>query len=36
VAAVGAIEVAGRLVGQQNRRIIGQRPRQGDALLFAA
>ena len=31
-----AIEVAGRLVAQQQRRIADQRPRDGGALLLAA
>ena len=31
-----SIEVAGRLVGKQNRRSIGERPGQRHALLFAA
>src|SRR6266853_1100508 len=35
VAAVRAIEVAGRFVGQDDRRIVGQRTRECDALLFA-
>ena len=30
------VEVAGRLVGQQDRRLVDQRPRDGDALLLAA
>src|SRR5690606_26410380 len=30
------IEIAGWLVGQQNRRVVGQRARDGDALLLAA
>ena len=30
------IEVAGRLVGEQQRRIVGERPRNGDALLLSA
>jgi len=36
VPAVGAVEIAGRLVGQQDRRIVGQRPRQRHALLLSA
>ena len=36
VAAVARVEVAGRLVGQHDRRIVGERARQRDALLFAA
>ena len=36
VAAVGAVEVAGRLVGQHDRRIVGQRARERHALLLAA
>ena len=28
----GHVEIAGRLVGENNRRIITQRPRDGDAL----
>ena len=36
VPAVRAVEVAGRLVGEDQRRIVGQRPRDGDALLLAA
>ena len=36
VAAVGGVEVAGRLVGQDNRRSVGQRARERDALLLAA
>ena len=32
----GAVEIAGRLVGQDDRRIVGQRARQRHALLFAA
>ena len=34
--AVGAVEIAGRLVGQDDRRIVGQRAGDGDALLLAA
>jgi hypothetical protein len=34
--AVFGIEVAGRLVGQQQHRLVGQRPGDGDALLLAA
>ena len=30
------IEIAGRLVGQQHPRAVGDRARNGDALLFAA
>ena len=30
------VEVAGRLVGQQQRRLVDQRARDGDALLLAA
>ena len=36
VAAVRTIEVAGRFVGQNQRRIVGQRPGDGNALLLAA
>ena len=36
VPAVGAIEIAGRLVGQQDRRIVGQRSRERHALLLTA
>ena len=36
VAAVGAVEVAGGLVGEDERRIVGQRARDGHALLLAA
>ena len=36
VPAVGAVEIAGRLVGEDERRIVGQRARDRDALLFAA
>ncbi len=36
VPAVGAVEVARRLVGEQDRRVVGQRARQRDALLLAA
>ena len=32
----GAVEIAGRLVGEQDRRIVGERPRDRDALLLAA
>ena len=32
----GAVEVAGRLVGQQHRRVVGERAGDRDALLFAA
>ena len=35
VAPVGGVEVAGRLVGQNQRRIVGQRAGQRDALLLA-
>ena len=35
-AAVGAVEIAGGLVGQQDRRIVGERAGDRDALLFAA
>ena len=31
-----AVEVAGRLVGEEERRIVGERARDGDALLLAA
>jgi len=34
--AVGGIEVTGRLIGKQNRRIPGQGARHGHALLLAA
>ncbi len=30
------VEVAGRFVGKDNRRIVGERPRYADALPFAA
>src|SRR6185503_6480715 len=30
------VEIAGRLVGEQQRRVVHQRPRDGDALLLAA
>ena len=30
------VEVAGRLVGQQDRRVVDERPRDGHALLLAA
>ena len=36
VAAGRAVEVAGRLVGQQDRRVVGERARDRDALLLAA
>ena len=36
LAARGAVEVAGRLVGQHDRRIVGQRARDRHALLLAA
>ena len=36
MAAVGGIEIACRLVGKQNRRIVGQRARDRDPLLLAA
>ena len=36
VTAVGGVEIAGRLVGQHDRRIVGQRARERDALLLAA
>ena len=36
VTAGGAVEVAGRLVGEQDRRVVRQRPGNRDALLFAA
>ena len=36
VPAVRAVEIAGRLVGQDQRRIVGQRARDRDALLLAA
>ena len=36
VAAVRAVEIAGRFVGEDQRRIVGQRPRDRDALLLAA
>ena len=36
VPAVGAVEIAGRLVGQQDRRIVGQGACDGHALLLAA
>ena len=32
----GAVEVAGRLVGEQHARANGERPGQGDSLLLAA
>ena len=32
----GAVEIAGRLVGEQDRRIVGERARDRDALLLAA
>jgi hypothetical protein len=31
-----AVEIARRLVGEENPRLIGERPRDGDALLLAA
>ena len=36
VPAVRAVQVAGRFVGQNQRRIVGERPRDGDALLLAS
>src|SRR5713101_7220038 len=36
VAAVGGVEISRGLVGQNERRIVGERARQRDALLFAA
>ena len=36
VAAVGGVQVAGRLVGEDDLRIIRERARQRDALLLAA
>ena len=36
VPAVGAVEIAGRLVGEQDRRIVGQRAGNRDPLLLAA
>ena len=36
VPAVVRVEIAGRLVGEDQRRIVGQRARDGDALLLAA
>ncbi len=36
VAPVGAVEVARRLVGEDERRIVGERPGDGDTLLLAA
>ena len=33
---VRRVEVAGRLVGQHDRRVVGERARDGDALLLAA
>ena len=36
LAAGGAVEIARRLVGQQDRRIVGERARDRDALLLAA
>ena len=36
VAAGGGVEVAGRLVGQHDRRIVGQRAGERDPLLFAS
>ena len=35
-AAVAAVEVAGRLVGEDQRRVVDERPRDGDALRLAA
>jgi hypothetical protein len=35
VAAVGCVQVSGGLVGEENRRVVGQRACQRDALLFA-
>ena len=36
VAPVGGVEIPGWLVGEDQRRIVGQRARNGDALLLAA
>ena len=33
---IGGIEIAGRLIRQQDRRIINKRPRNADTLLLAA
>src|SRR2546422_757884 len=36
VAAVAAVQIPGRFVGEDDRRVVGERARERDTLLFAA